>query len=151
MLALVGALAARAQETTVPAPVGAANDDAAKRRYELLLEKVEDDGHGCAITKGSEGDLETLKSFLREVQFVEVERDTPITVVLPESFFHPRGRTLTFDRFEITVNRHNPGGTYISLTRTNEGLVIEPKYALSFGDGRMFCVRSYSATKAYER
>jgi hypothetical protein len=143
------ALAARAQEA---APSAAPDkDDAAKQRYELLLEKVEGDGRSCVISKSSDSSIEALKNFVREIQFVEVDRDKPIVVVLPESYYHPRGRTLTFDRFELTVNRENPGGTYISLTRTDEGLLIEPKFALSFEDGRMFCVRGVSATKAYER
>ena len=143
------ALAARAQDVAPSA--ASATDDAAKQRYELLLEKVEGDGRSCAISKSSESDLEALKSFVREIQFVEVGRDKPIVVVLPASYYHPRGRTLTFDRFELAVSREDPGGPYISLTRTDEGLLIEPKVALSFEDGRMFCVRGVSATKAYDR
>jgi hypothetical protein len=98
----------------------------------------------------TERSIEALKSFVREIQFVTVDRDKPIIVVLPESYYHPRGRTLTFDRYEIVVNRENPGGPYISLTRTREGLLIEPRVALSVEDGRMFCVHGVEATKAYE-
>jgi uncharacterized membrane protein len=101
-LALALALAVHAQE--VAPSTGPAKDDAAKQRYELLVEKVEGDGRSCAISKSSESSLEALKSFIREIQFVEVDRDKPIVVVLPESYYHPRGRMLTFDRFELALH-----------------------------------------------
>jgi hypothetical protein len=156
LLALGSSALATAQDLPAPGTNAPAASDAsaaageARRRYELLLEQAEGRGRTCMISNaGQERSFEQLLTFLETAEFVELRPDRPITVVLPEHFYSPAGRTLSFDELAIAINSEHPS-EYISLTRTADGVLIEPKVALPVGADKIVCVRNVSSTKPYK-
>ena len=69
--------------------------------------------------------------------------------MLPEHYYNPAGRTVSFDDLALAVNSEHPSD-YISLTRTADGVLIEPKVALPVGADKIVCVRNVSSTKPYK-
>jgi hypothetical protein len=93
--------------------------------------------------------LEALREFVKTSKFVDVDPTRPIQVILPDTYYNPRGRSISFQELELAIDRRNVSGIYISMTRTAEGLLLEPKVTLEVGDGRVLCVRHLSATIEY--
>lgn len=127
------------------------DDAAAKERYEQLMEQAEGNGRSCMVANAFKDEtLEALKTFGKDVRFIDLDPHKPIKVELPDSYYHPLGRTITFDQFELAIDRRNPSKPYVSMTRTSEGVKLEPKVALRMKDGKILCVRNLSATVIYK-
>lgn len=127
-----------------------ATDKAAAERYAKLMEQAEGSGRHCMIAAISrEESLEALREFVKAAMFVDVDPAKPILVTLPESHYNPRGRTISFQEFDLAIDRRNISNPYISMTRTAEGLLLEPKIAIETQDGKLLCVRNLSATIPY--
>jgi hypothetical protein len=123
----------------------------AKKRYERLMQQAEGDGRRCIAANTFEDEMrEALRAFGNAVNFVELGPDKPITVEISETYYHPLGRTITFDRFDLVINRRSASKMYISMTKTGEGLRVEPKIALELNDGSIICVRNISAIVSYD-
>jgi hypothetical protein len=126
------------------------DDSAAKEQYTKLMEHVEGNGRHCMISSAlNDGALEALRSFGKDVSFVDLDPAKPIRVTLPEDYYNPRGRTIAFDGFELAINRKNPSKPYISMTRTAEGVKVEPRIALQL-NGKLKCVQSLSVMIEYK-
>jgi len=144
--AQVGDVAAQSVEEAT-----SADDSAAKERYEQLMEQAEGNGRSCMIANTFKDEtLEALRGFGKSVHFIDLNPHKPIKLELPESYYHPLGRTITFDQFELAIDRTDPSKPYISMTRTAEGVKLEPKVAIRLKDGKILCVRNLSATVRYK-
>lgn len=138
------ALPAAGDETAAP------DDAAAAARYAKLMEQAEGSGRHCMIADVSTDQArEALSEFAKAATFVDLDRAKPIQVTLPETYYNPRGRTIAFDELELAIDRRNPANPYISMTRTAEGLLLEPKISIETRDGKILCVRYLSATIPY--
>lgn len=134
-----------AEPTAAPAELSAA------QRYTKLMEGAEKGTPGCMIaTTFREETHAALQAFGKDVKFLELDPAKPIRIELPEGFYNPQGRTVTFDQFELAIDAKAPSKPYISMTRTAEGLKLEPKLAIAMKDGTMICVRDLSATVKYD-
>lgn len=128
----------------------APDDTAAAERYANLMEQAEGSGRHCMIAKVSEEQsLEALREFVKVATFIDLDPAKPIRVTLPEVYYNPHGRTISFDELELAIDRRDRSNPYISMTRTAEGLLLEPKIALPMRDGKLVCVRYLSVTLPY--
>jgi hypothetical protein len=150
-VALLRASVIVAQESApAPSEAAKAKDAAAKEHYARIMEHAEGQGRHCMIAGTfKEKTLEALRTFGKEAQFVDLEPSKPIRVTLPEGYYNPAGRTITFDQFELAINRDNLSAPYISMTRTAKGVELEPKIAITIDDGKVICVRYLSAIVNY--
>ena len=135
-----------------PDPEIAIIDDAtAKKRYQQLMDKVEGNDRSCMVAGSFEEEtLAALTAFGKTARFIDLDSQKPIKVELPENFYHPLGRTITFDEFELAIYQTGHSNLYISMSRTPEGLKLEPKIALQMEDDTLLCVRYLSATVKYK-
>ncbi len=147
-LAFVAAIAVRgalADEVTRPAP---APDEAALRaRYRTITEDLDGNGHHCLVSRaGATEESEALKAFARDAEFVGLDPQQPLRVVLPASYFHPDGRTVEFSDRAVAVSREDLSKSYITLTRTATGLLLEAKFVIVINPTLTVCSSSMSAT-----
>jgi hypothetical protein len=128
----------------------ATNDAPAAERYAKLMEQAEGSGRHCMIAEVSKDQaLEALREFVKAATFIDVEPSKPIRVTLPGAYYNPGGPTISFDELGLAIDRRNVSNPYISMTRTAEGLLVEPKIAIETQGGKILCVRYLSATIPY--
>ena len=127
------------------------DDSAAKERYEQLMSQAEGAGRTCMIANTFKGEmLEALRNFAKSARFIDLDPHRPIKMELPDGYYHPLGRTVTFDQLDLAIDRLNPSKPYVSMTRTSEGVKLEPKVAILLKEGKVLCVRNLSATVNYK-
>lgn len=147
------ALAAPVYAADLSAPSVAMNqpsdESAAKERYTMLMEQAEGAGRHCMISEtGKEETIESARNFFGAAKFGDIDPGKPIQVTLPEGWYSPQGRIITFDSFAIVVDQKHPS-RYISMTKTDKGLLLEPKISIALKDGKIFCIRNLSATMGF--
>jgi len=139
-------------ESSAPPASAAAPTDlaAAMERYTKLMEQAEGAGRHCPISDAFKQEtFESLRAFAAAVEFEVLDPTQPIRVVLPEGYYNPRGRTLTFDAFELAIEQKQPT-RYISMTKTDKGVLLESKVSILTQDGKIFCMRDLSATIGFK-
>lgn len=122
---------------------------AASQRYVRLMEQAEGPGRQCMIAQTTSAGVPVAEAFVKEAKFIDLRPDKPIRVTLPDDFYNPQGGTVSFDTQALAIYRKNPLGPYISMTRTTEGIRIEPRIALEADAGKLLCVRYYGITLKY--
>lgn len=148
-LTLAGPMHAEEPSGPAVAPTGPADDSAAKEKYTKLMEQAEGAGRHCMISDTFKQEtLESLRIFAARAEFVDLDPGKPIKVTLPQGWYSPLGRTITFDSFELAIEQ-NDVSRYLSMTRTDKGLLLEPKISIATKDGKILCVGYLSATMEF--
>lgn len=129
-----------------------ADPSLAQLHYRKLTEQGDASATKCLPNPRSpDRVVKALERFIQRTRFIEVSPGKPITVELPDDYYHPQGRTLTFDEFSLVVNVENPTEPYMTMTRTAEGVVVEPKNILHKHDGSFICVMYLRVTLPFMR
>lgn len=129
---------------------GPIDDSRLKSIYARLVELADGNGHHCMIANAGKAEmLESLRRFGKAVHFIDLDPNKPIKAELPEDYYNPQGPTVTFDQFELAVDRMNPSNAFLSMTRTSEGVLLEPKLVFEMSKDHISCVKYLSVVVPY--